>query len=704
MNDARDPGTRMRQALTEALAAVEDAELRLDRAAAALRRELAEAVPAAPPDPDTPCPTESPAPPAAPPSGGTVTPGAAAGPSLPSPAAAPPPGAPDQGRPPAQGGVLPRPPAPAAPWWTDESRVVRVVSVGGGVITVLGVILLVTLAVQAGLLGPLGRVVLAYSFAAATATGAWATARRGMRPIVPATLATVSAYAMMLTSSSLSFLLGWIPAAAAVILVGTAAVAAAAGLRPLRGSAGVTAVIVAAAMIMPLTATGTVVRDDAGAPLAGSLTFAAIAGCALTWWGSSRARSMPSIAVIALAVVGWAVVPLATIGDIDSEVSAAMAMCVLGISLAAVLAMASRRPVWRRAHVTHLLAGLAMAVMPTAAAAPVIANEILDAPLGDRPVLAPAVAVALAAAGLVIARLLPPSRVEAVENPDAPEGSRAPVAPLPPKTTMHAMAVVAFLPIIWLATMLDSGLWDALLLVGVPLAVVVWRRCSATVLLEVAMWTWLVVMVCWGHRTVIDPVFVARRDVSAGDLASAILQIGVAAALVAVCVDVLAVLRSAARDRADAPATEDVPARGAGNARGDRAGGRIRPLLIAFAALLCTAAPILLLIQAAGGGFPLAHMVVSVLWMGAAAFLLLSPPRLTGDAPASAGLLLAAAATAKLVLFDMSAMNGWARAFAFLICGVILLIMAIGRSRRSGGDDDRRRARHEAEAPSRGQL
>src|SRR5699024_7670339 len=61
----------------------------------------------------------------------------------------------------------PAPPAPAEPaepsepWWSNEKTVLKVTAVIGAIITISGVGLLVALAIQSGLLGPLGRVILA---------------------------------------------------------------------------------------------------------------------------------------------------------------------------------------------------------------------------------------------------------------------------------------------------------------------------------------------------------------------------------------------------------------------------------------------------------------------------------------------------------------------------------------------------------------
>ena len=95
------------------------------------------------------------------------------------PVAAAPPPAPVPA-PPAEPPKPPKPPKPPVP---VETKVIRAVAVVGSLITVAGVGLAVALAIQAGLLGPLGRVLLSTLLAVALfGAGLWLDGRRRRTP------------------------------------------------------------------------------------------------------------------------------------------------------------------------------------------------------------------------------------------------------------------------------------------------------------------------------------------------------------------------------------------------------------------------------------------------------------------------------------------------------------------------------------------
>ncbi|WP_156809870.1 hypothetical protein [Corynebacterium ciconiae] len=79
--------------------------------------------------------------------------------------------------------------------------------------------------------------------------------------------------------------------------------------------------------------------------------------------------------------------------------------------------------------------------------------------------------------------------------------------------------------------------------------------------------------------------------------------------------------------------------------------------------------------------FYISHAVASVCWMTAAALILLGKTPITREYEFPVGLLLALAASVKVVFFDLANLNAVARTITFLGCGLALLGVAIIRSR-----------------------
>ncbi|BAU95731.1 hypothetical protein N24_1469 [Corynebacterium suranareeae] len=105
-----------------------------------------------------------------------------------------------------------RPARPAKPPLTSEEKIMRGVAIGGGVITVAGVILLVSVAIQRGWLGPLGRVIGAYLLAILLIGAAYYVQKRGTRTEALVALTVTSQIAFLATTSAVIFILDWWPA------------------------------------------------------------------------------------------------------------------------------------------------------------------------------------------------------------------------------------------------------------------------------------------------------------------------------------------------------------------------------------------------------------------------------------------------------------------------------------------------------------
>ncbi|MFA5608097.1 MAG: DUF2339 domain-containing protein [Leucobacter sp.] len=99
---------------------------------------------------------------------------------------------------------------------------------------------------------------------------------------------------------------------------------------------------------------------------------------------------------------------------------------------------------------------------------------------------------------------------------------------------------------------------------------------------------------------------------------------------------------------------------------------------------------------AGDGGFLAGHMVATICWIGAAAVLFALARRLSGGdartAPLLGGLALTAAATAKLFLFDLGTLDGMFRVAAFIVVGLVLLAMGANYARSLATTDEKGRA------------
>ncbi|GAB10225.2 hypothetical protein GOARA_054_00005, partial [Gordonia araii NBRC 100433] len=84
-------------------------------------------------------------------------------------------------------------------------------------------------------------------------------------------------------------------------------------------------------------------------------------------------------------------------------------------------------------------------------------------------------------------------------------------------------------------------------------------------------------------------------------------------------------------------------------------------------------------------GFRAGHTAATVIWFATAAAALLWARRLSGTTSTvatGAGLALIAAAVAKLFLFDLAALDGFLRVIAFLIAGILLLALGVAYAQR----------------------
>lgn len=492
-----------------------------------------------------------------------------------------------------------------------ESTLIRAVAVGGVLITLVGVAFFVAVAIQAGLLGPLGRVVLAYLVAAALLAAAHRF-RASAPPAATSALVVTSLYSALATTWLTTTWLGWLPVfLAAVVMVALYAAIGAYDLRA--GGRDVTAIWLAvgaalSTFFFPLAA------DEGINPLPVFLFPLVMAAFAVAF----RSHTIQRLAALS------ALLALGSLLLADGQGQPWILTLVAGILALALGSAGAKYPLggeeWSRVFAT----GAVPAVLLPAAAI------YLDA-VGPN-WLAVVLALALLAIGL---------RMK--------------------EAAVLRVWGLAALPIVVLCTAYPDAVYRQQV-AGSPLY---WRAATVVVffgllvaLLPTLREAWA--MSTWAFVTVM----------LTGTLADYVLgwrshAISVEAFLVAVVL--LVALVAVATIPGRLPEVGDKWVQVAG-------------LLVALYLSMLSVVGILMRVGSVfgheNGAFLCAHALVSIAWMVLAARFMLSPRgRFT-----NVGAVLAIVAVIKLVFFDLSALNGVARAFAFLLCGIVLLTIAVRRS------------------------
>lgn len=504
--------------------------------------------------------------------------------------------------------------SPAQPWWQRDGVVSKVLAVAGGVVTLMGVAMLVGLAIQAGWFGPAARV--------------------GSGGLLSLVLLGVAERLIHRPGGR----------------VGALAV----------GSTGVAGLAVT---VMAMGEVG--YRWLAALPAAGALVAVAAIGLLLAQRWSSQA--VAAVTTAALGSVAWL-----SIGDAP----ALGALLLLGVQIAVLVVQYPR--VWA---VVHLFAGL----LPISALLPLTGTRHI------------ALVVTLSLVAMVIATVAATATLRRVGEPEhrglSTAAAIAIVAPLLPLLvaigdnspplglgnlaillTLALVAGAATLPI--RRTPLPAVVRTALGVVAVvttlrlalaarePITTEVVLMMVALVLLAIAISTrsmlgWVTgwffgtlgLLVALG-RYGDGLVYVWLRD----DLDGAAVMFG-ALTVLAVAAGITAGRRL----------------RAAGNASDLMIAGHV---LIGLLGVTLTSVAVGTLINPEASGWVAGHCAATVVWM-AVAVASLQRGLVDRDNPRVwliAGLSLAAMATAKLFLFDLSSLGGVPRALAFLLVGVLLLI------------------------------
>ncbi len=525
----------------------------------------------------------------------------------------------------AGGGWRPAPtPVRRAPWWQREGVISRVLAVAGVGVTLIGVVMLLVLAAQAGIFGPVPRVIAGAVFSGVLVALAARVHGRAGGHVGAVALAATGIAGGYLDIVAVTSMYHWLPSVVGyVVALGIAAGGVALAMQ-WRSQALAVLVVLGAALLSPAVSTELVML----------LSFLIVLQIAATpvqlvrdWPFLHVVRTLPAVLVTLLAVAG-ASLGSESIGLRLQVLAAAIAIAVTG-AIGAVL-VGRRRP----GDVTSSLT-FAAATVP-----------LLAAPMMFERTGATIIAGAFAAVllGLAMAPWTPKL------------GARAGI---PGHLTVVAAVAGSFALLeACVAVSRVQTLSIALMLVALTfLAVAGQRRSTLTAGLGAAF----AVLGALAFLDVASPAMLSGQGEAEAHL-------GVSTALAAVAT--LAALAAAlwcARRLGLVDRESDGTAVG----------------VVGGLAALYAVTTLFVSIGVATGssdGFRAGHGLATVAWMVAATASLLFGLRRLSHTPQqakvalAAGLLVTAAALAKLFLFDLATLDGLLRAVAFLVVGVLLLL------------------------------
>ncbi|MFF0634188.1 DUF2339 domain-containing protein [Nocardia sp. NPDC004151] len=512
------------------------------------------------------------------------------------------------------------------PWWQREGVISRVLAVAGVAVTLIGVVMLLVLAAQAGFFGPVPRVVAGGLFSAAlVGVGARVFAEPGGR-VGGIALAATGIAGGYLDVVAMTTMYRWLdPIVGYVVAFGIAAGGMALAMR--WNSQGLAVLVTAgAAVLAPFVSTELML-------LVGFLIVLQIAALPVQlvrdWPWLHVIRTIPAVLVTLLAVVGTALDAGAG-PDRYQALAAAIVIAVTGLA-GAVLA--------GRLRAGDVTASLSFG----AATVPMLAAPVLFSGRTGPTVVAGAVAAVLL---LVAAVPWVPKLGAAARIP----GHLAAVSALAGAVALLE-ACVGVTEVRTLPT--------ALFVVAMGfLAVAGQQRSRFAAALGAA----------YGGLGALVFLFRADPATLAGQ-AEAEAHLGISTALSAVfLLAVLAVAAWTARRLGLLDRESDAT---------------VLSVFAGIGGLYAVTALTVSLGVATGSrdGFLAGHGIATVIWMAAAtAALLFGLRRLSRRSPQAkvalvAGLLLTGAALAKLFLFDLATLAGLLRAAAFLVVGVLLLMV-----------------------------
>lgn len=515
----------------------------------------------------------------------------------------------------------PGPPAPHTPWWQRDGVISRILALAGVAVTLIGVAMLLVLAAQAGFFGPVPRVVAGAVFSAGLVAAGVRVFRRTGGRVGGIALAATGIAGAYLDVVAVTTIYHWLhPVFGLAVALGVAGGGVGLAMR-WRSQPFAVLVVLAAAALSPVLTTRPVL-----------LAFLIVLQLACVpvqltrdWPYLHVARTLPAVLATVVFVAG--VVLGTSAGERAWVLVAAVAVALVGVVATIVVV---------RRRTADLTASLTMA----AALAP-----ILFAPgMYSERLVAVSVASIAAAVLLLLAATSTVPKVRGLVH-------------IPGHTTLVAAVAgsIALLEACVGATDTQT-LPTALLLVALVFLGVAGQRMSRP---AAGLGGAFAVLGCSALLNIASPEVLAAQHLSESNLGVSTVSSAVSA------LAVVAVALWCAR-RLPGPAA-----------------GSAWPWMVASVAGLYAVTTTTVSLGVATGtpnGFLIGHSAATILWMAAATVALLFGLRELAGAPAVAklalgsGLLVTAAALAKLFLFDLATLDGLLRVAAFLVVGILLLL------------------------------
>ncbi|MEU4313466.1 DUF2339 domain-containing protein [Nocardia sp. NPDC024068] len=536
---------------------------------------------------------------------------------------------------------------PPTPWWQREGVISRILAVAGVGVTLIGVVMLLVLAAQAGIFGPIPRVVAGGVLAAALVGAGMRVYHRAGGRVGGIALAATGFAGAYLDVIAMTTIYDWLaPVPGFVAALGIAAAGVGLAMQ-WRSQALAVLVVTGAAVLAPI------VTVELALP---AFLIVLQLACVpvqyrFDWSFLHVVRTVPAVLATHIAIVA-AVVDSPGRDRAGSVLAAAVAVAAVG--LVGAIVVGRRRP-------GDIVSATAFALATT---------PLLSAPaLFDRPASV-VISAAYAAVLLTVtaAALLPRIRE---------------IVRIPGQVTAVAAIAGSFALLQTCLTVTSES--------TLPLALFPVAACCLAIAGQTGHKIAAIIGACFAipgglaFLAIAGPYTLttessAVRQLGSGTAASAIAGLGL------VAVALWALLRPFAGRRGGDSATT------------------LSWIVFGVAGLyLVTTAAVSAGVAArAADGFRIGHGVATIAWMATAlAALLFGLRAMNGDSAQTAkaalasGLLLTAAALAKLFLFDLATLGGVVRVAAFLVVGILLLVAGTRYARafaEYGSHDDELRS------------